>query len=198
MNIYTPYTYLIGWTSLDKWYYGARYAADCHPDDLWTTYFTSSPNITACRAQYGEPDVILIDQCFFTAEEALDHEKKVLTEQNASKSKIWINQTNGIGTWAAISNETRQKMSQAAKSRPPRVWTEESRRKMSKTRKGIKRTEAERLAISNGRKGISSGPQSDATKQKRSNSLKGRKRPESVCQAIREGHRKRRERLDNL
>ena len=38
----TPYTYLIGWSKLDKWYYGCRYGINCHPDDFWKTYFTSS------------------------------------------------------------------------------------------------------------------------------------------------------------
>ena len=26
----TPYTYLIGWTKLDKWYYGVKYAKIAH------------------------------------------------------------------------------------------------------------------------------------------------------------------------
>jgi hypothetical protein len=36
MNIYnTPYTYLIGWSNQNKYYYGVRYAKDCHPNDFW-------------------------------------------------------------------------------------------------------------------------------------------------------------------
>lgn len=30
----TPYTYLIGWPNLNKWYYGVRYAKNCQPIDL--------------------------------------------------------------------------------------------------------------------------------------------------------------------
>lgn len=42
MSIYIPFTYLIGWSKYDKWYYGVRFAKGCNPDDLWNTYFTSS------------------------------------------------------------------------------------------------------------------------------------------------------------
>ena len=40
-----PYTYIIGWSSLNKWYYGVRYAKNCKPEDLWKTYFTSSKHV---------------------------------------------------------------------------------------------------------------------------------------------------------
>lgn len=191
MNTYQPYTYLIGWSDLNLWYYGARYASGCHPTDLWVSYFTSSKIVAERRKIYGEPDIILVDQTFDSAESALDHEKKVLKEQDAAKSSQWLNKNNGIGTWAAITVNTRQKMSEAAKSRPPREWTEESKRKASATRRGRKRTQDECLAISNGRKGKSSGPQSAATRSKRSESLKGRKRTVAECQAISAGLRKR-------
>ena len=37
----TPYTYLIGWSNLNKFYYGVRYGKGCHPSDLWVKYFGS-------------------------------------------------------------------------------------------------------------------------------------------------------------
>ena len=37
-----PYTYRITHLPSGKHYYGARYAKDCHPSDLWVIYFTSS------------------------------------------------------------------------------------------------------------------------------------------------------------
>lgn len=45
MTIYIPYTYLIGWSKLNWWYYGAEFAKIkkiANPSNLWTTYFTSS------------------------------------------------------------------------------------------------------------------------------------------------------------
>ena len=62
MDTYQPYTYMIGWSRLDQWYYGARYAQNCHPSDLWTTYFTSSKTVASFRELYGEPDIIRVDR----------------------------------------------------------------------------------------------------------------------------------------
>lgn len=65
MTIYQPYTYLIGWTKQDKWYYGVRYANKVSPDlDLWKEYFTSSNYVTEFRNLHGEPDVVTIDKIF--------------------------------------------------------------------------------------------------------------------------------------
>ena len=45
MTIYKPYTYLIGWTNYDMWYYGVRYTKDADPNELWKKYFTSSKHL---------------------------------------------------------------------------------------------------------------------------------------------------------
>lgn len=34
----TPYTYLIGWSKHNKFYYGVRYAKNSNPKELWITY----------------------------------------------------------------------------------------------------------------------------------------------------------------
>ncbi len=65
-NIYTPFTYLIGWKEHNKWYYGVRYVRNCHPDDLWTSYFTSSKLVKKMRKEFGDPDVIEVRQTFPT------------------------------------------------------------------------------------------------------------------------------------
>lgn len=57
---YIPYTYLIGWTILDCYYYGVRTAKGSTPEDFWKTYFTSSKQVKKLRIQYGDPDVIMI------------------------------------------------------------------------------------------------------------------------------------------
>jgi len=54
----TPYTYLIGWTAHNKFYYGARWSNDCDPSDLWQTYFTSSRHVKRFRDEHGEPDIV--------------------------------------------------------------------------------------------------------------------------------------------
>ena len=67
-----PYTYIIGWSNLDLWYYGVRYAnVSSAKEDLWNDYFTSSKRVAELRAQHGDPDVVTIDQEFLTADAAI-------------------------------------------------------------------------------------------------------------------------------
>ena len=42
-----PFTYLIKHIPTNRYYYGSRYGKECHPKDLWTTYFTSSKKVKA-------------------------------------------------------------------------------------------------------------------------------------------------------
>ena len=95
--ISVPYTYLIGWTKHNKWYYGVRYGKKCHPDDLWVTYFTSSKIVRHCRKEYGEPDIIEIRKTFDSPEKALKWETKVLQRINVIKEEKWLNITNNSG-----------------------------------------------------------------------------------------------------
>jgi len=93
MTTYTPYTYLIGWSKLNKWYYGVRFAKGCHPNDLWTSYYTSSKYVKMFREENGEPDVILIRRTFSDRIQALDWEHKVLRRMNVSTKDTWLNKT---------------------------------------------------------------------------------------------------------
>ena len=85
------YTYLIGWSKLDKWYYGVRYAKKSHPNDLWKTYFSSSKYVKEYRQQFGEPDVIEIRKIFNTTNSAILWEEKVLKKMDVLNSKKWLN-----------------------------------------------------------------------------------------------------------
>lgn len=97
----TPYTYLIGWKSLNKWYYGVKYAKNCHPDELWVSYHTSSKDVKGLREQFGEPDVIEVRRVFETrtntdtSDDAREWEHKVLRRIQAVRKKEWINKGNG-------------------------------------------------------------------------------------------------------
>src|SRR5574343_18298 len=66
----TPYTYLIGWTQHQKFYYGVRFAKNCHPSDLWKSYFTSSKHVKNFRIQFGEPDLISVRRTFTSIDTA--------------------------------------------------------------------------------------------------------------------------------
>jgi hypothetical protein len=91
------YTYLIGWSKHDKFYYGARWAKDCSPDDLWNTYFTSSKHVKAFRKEHGEPDIIQVRTVFNDANKCKLHERKALEKLNVLKSDKWLNKNiNGM------------------------------------------------------------------------------------------------------
>lgn len=117
------YTYLIGWSKHNKFYYGVRYSKNCHPSDLWIKYFTSSKYVNDFRKEHGEPDIIQIRKTFSCVDKARNWETKVLKRMNVIKEEKWLNKTDNIsidpycalkGTLSHIgkkrSEETRQKM----------------------------------------------------------------------------------------
>ena len=114
MNIYQPYTYHIAWTSINKHYYGVRFAKGCHPSDLWVNYFTSSKLVKEYRSRYGEPDIIEIRKVFDNANNAKIWESKVLRKLNVLKSDKWLNANIGGKQFIITSHseETKKKMSE--------------------------------------------------------------------------------------
>jgi hypothetical protein len=92
-NEHVPYTYLIGWTKHDKWYYGVRYAKHCDPTDLWITYFTSSDYVRRFVEEFGQPDVIQIRKTFDAVDDARKWEERVLRRMRVVLNERWINKT---------------------------------------------------------------------------------------------------------
>lgn len=155
MSIYKPYTYLIGWTNHNKWYYGVRFAKDCHPSDLWTSYFTSSTYVSDYRKLYGEPDIIQVRKTFSNKHDALLWEEKVLSRMNVVSNEMWLNRHNNGSNFYVDeevaknrgvkhkgykhSEESKKKISEAMKrsrkSKGERVFTDEWKKKLSEARK---------------------------------------------------------------
>jgi hypothetical protein len=104
-SIYTPYTYLLGWSKLNKWYYGGRWAKEsnclyetgCHPDDFWKTYFTSSKPVDDFIIKHGQPDVIQIRKTFNNADDCIEWESKVLKSVKAAQRETFLNGCNVRG-----------------------------------------------------------------------------------------------------
>lgn len=95
MSIYKehiPYTYLVGWSSLNKYYYGVRFGKNCHPEEFWVKYFTSSQKVKELRNTHGEPDIIQIRKTFTTQNSARLWEKKVLKRMNVLNEEKWLNE----------------------------------------------------------------------------------------------------------
>lgn len=86
-----PFTYLIGWSKLNKWYYGVRYAKNCNPTDLWSIYFTSSKFVKQFRKDHGEPDVTQVRRVFASSKHAKRWEDKVLARLKVSTNEKWLN-----------------------------------------------------------------------------------------------------------
>lgn len=89
------FTYLIGWSTINRYYYGCRYSKNSHPSQLWTTYFTSSKVVAAMRKKFGEPDIIQIRKTFSDKNSCLLWEHRVLRRLNAADNAKWLNVTNG-------------------------------------------------------------------------------------------------------
>jgi hypothetical protein len=47
-----PFTYLLKHIPTKKYYYGVKLKKGCHPNDLWTKYFTSSKIVKSLIKKY--------------------------------------------------------------------------------------------------------------------------------------------------
>jgi hypothetical protein len=78
-------------------YYGVRYAKNCHPSDLFVTYFTSSKYVADYIKEHGLPDIIEIRKTFTCenrVKKAKKHEHKVLSKINAGYRDDYLNKSN--------------------------------------------------------------------------------------------------------
>jgi len=89
------YCYLIGWSKLDRWYYGCQWNGKANPKLLWKTYFTSSKHVKKFREENGEPDIIQIRKIFNNEEFCRIWEHKVLRRMKVIKSERWLNKSDG-------------------------------------------------------------------------------------------------------
>jgi hypothetical protein len=90
-KVYKPYTYALGWSKLNMWYYGVRYAQKCYVGDIWVTYFTSSTLVDEFVKNNGNPDIIKICKTFENINDAKAHEHKFLTRVRAKTNPKFIN-----------------------------------------------------------------------------------------------------------
>ena len=99
---HTPYTYLIGWSKHNKWYYGSRHAINCHPSELFNTellkskrYETSSNTVKEYIKTHGYPDIIQIRRTFTTSKGAVKCESIVLSKVLVKYKDIYLNKNFG-------------------------------------------------------------------------------------------------------
>ena len=144
MSIYTPYTYLIGWSKLNKFYYGSRtakkskclYESGCHPDELMKKYFTSSEEVHKLIQEYGLPDIVQIRKTFpNNPDAAFRWEGKVLHRLQTGCKEKWLNQgylTNVPNSWTNKTEEERKihanNIQKALKKNGTHNWSKKNRK----------------------------------------------------------------------
>jgi hypothetical protein len=158
-----PFTYYLLHIPTGKKYYGVRTAKGCHPDDLWTKYFSSSALVKNLIEVYGKESFHFeVRKIFENKRDALLWERKVLIRLNASQSSYWLNRNNGGGA-GSHTDESREKI----KKNNSRYWKGMSRPDISEKFKGHSVSEETKEKIKNKLKGR---PLSDEVKSK----MKGR------------------------
>ena len=89
-----PFTYLIKHVPTNKYYYGVRFKKGCHPNDLWTKYFTSSKKVKGLIRKYGKKSFKFeIRKTFKTCKQALNWEHKVLKRLKVIYKDNFLNLT---------------------------------------------------------------------------------------------------------
>ena len=131
----TPYTYLIGWSSINVWYYGVRFRKNCQPADFWITYFTSSKHVREFITKYGDPDVKVIRKIFSDTKSARLWEHKVLRRLNARDDRRFLNKTNGDGRFFNLGHTEETKKRLSIKHTGKKL-SEETKQKLSIVNKG--------------------------------------------------------------
>lgn len=138
------YTYLIGWSRLDTWYYGSRIANKKSPcDDLMHEYKTSSSYVKWMIEFYGEPDIIQIRRTFDDVTSPLMWEETVLRRLNCVKSNRWLNRNNAGKYFSrsntyVMSNTTKAKISDSLKGKKRPEFSDEWKKNLSDSKIGLK------------------------------------------------------------
>jgi hypothetical protein len=150
MNIYTniPYTYRIGWSKTGMKYYGVRYAKDCHPSDLFVTYFTSSTYVAEYIKEHGLPDIIEVRKTFLgenRVQKSLLWESKVILKMNAPTRSDYLNKWGYKGNWDhdsmvkhkinTISAMNTEEMKEQCKNHATKCWEDEEYREKQRIAK---------------------------------------------------------------
>lgn len=125
------YTYLLGWSKHNKFYYGVRYSKDADPSELWCKYKTSSKHVKNFAKKNGDPDIVQVRKTFELKEAAIDWENKVLKRMKVVQDTRFLNATDNKAI--PIVNFDRAK--NLANRRPYQEWPEESKERL---REGVR------------------------------------------------------------
>lgn len=161
MTEFVPYTYLIGWTKLNRWYYGVEYANNAqrvaNPRNLFNTYFTSSKLVAKMIDKHGNPDVVSIRKTFVDSVKAREWEHRALRRLHVVHDDRWLNQTDNKAISFTYTEEYLAKLR-----KPKSKYTMSDKVRQANAARGLKmrgkkrptRTNEWSSRISNGRAGL--------------------------------------------
>lgn len=87
-----PYTYFLFNKITGQKYYGVRYANNCTPEELWSTYFSSSKYVKQLIEIHGKDSFEYeVRKTFKTPHEARSWEERVLRKLDILNNDIWLN-----------------------------------------------------------------------------------------------------------
>lgn len=187
-----PYTYLVGWSKLKKYYYGLRYAKGCRPEELWKTYFTSSKYVKNFRKVNGEPDIIQIRKIFDNQDKARIWEQKVLQRMKVIHKDDWLNKTDHISIPSMIGDLNPMARKDVIEKHRQKLLTDEYKNNMKKIVTGRKHSEKTKKKMSKSAKKSGVGlwnknkPKKEETKKKMSEISSKRER--LLCDKCNQGY----------
>lgn len=117
--LFIPFTYLVRHIPTNRVYYGVRYSSRSNPNDLWTTYYTSSKQVHKLIDEYGVDSFEFeIRRTFSDSEKAKKWENTVLRRINARGHHQFINVSNNSPrrmSYGPMSNNAKHKLSTSRK-----------------------------------------------------------------------------------
>jgi Putative endonuclease segE, GIY-YIG domain/NUMOD3 motif len=132
MSTTIPFSYYLFHRPTQTHYYGIKYQKGCRPEDLWTTYFTSSSKVKSLINEYGLDSFdVKIRRTFTTGKEALLWEHKVLTRLDAANRPDWLNRHNGGNKFRAPKEHTIETRNRIREKMIGRKISDETKEKMS-------------------------------------------------------------------
>jgi len=126
-----PFSYYLYHRPTKQYYYGIRHRRGCHPSELWVKYFSSSSLVKKLIEQYGADSFEWqVRKTFNDSTSAVIWEHRFLTRINAAGRNDWLNRHNG-----------------GNKFRGPVSHTENTKQKISRKTKGIKKSDKTRFKM---------------------------------------------------
>jgi hypothetical protein len=194
-----PYTYYLYHVPTKLKYYGEQHGKNAHPNNLWTTYFTSSKKVHDLIEKFGRESFrVEIRKLFDTAEKAFAWEQTVLRRIKAMERDDWLNQSDGHGPFYWKGSPTKKHIEKNRSSQKQHAMlstyvnpfkgkkhSDETRKKMSESHKGKSNCWGRKYSkktlqkMSNSHKGHPAWnkgiPRTEAEKKSHSEKMKGRK-----------------------